>query len=85
MLKSIRFIKPSTPYNTGEIAGFDEKTADRLVNRSKVATYIVEKVVGKDEFSEIDDEKPVERKKRERKSSKSFVNTQEESLNVDID
>ena len=30
-MRRLYFIKPSRPYNVGEVAGFVDKTADRLV------------------------------------------------------
>lgn len=31
MLRSLYFIKPSRPYNPGEVAGFEKEVADNLV------------------------------------------------------
>jgi hypothetical protein len=31
-MRSLYFIKPSKPYNAGEVAGFVDKTADRLIS-----------------------------------------------------
>lgn len=36
-LQSLKFIKPHLSYNKGDIAGFDAKTASKLVNKLKVA------------------------------------------------
>ena len=38
-MKVIKFIRPNSPYNEGELAGFDDKCADRYV-KAKVAVYV---------------------------------------------
>lgn len=41
-MKVIKFIRLNSPYNEGELAGFDDKQAERYVD-ARVAVYVEQK------------------------------------------
>ncbi len=42
MLKPVRFVHSHAPYNAGEVAGFDEATANRLIATGVAVPYAPE-------------------------------------------
>lgn len=62
-MKLVYFIKSSPPYNSGETAGFDEKTAARIV-KNKQAIYADE--VAKDDEEDKEEVKQVKVSSRRR-------------------
>ncbi len=38
-MKVVKFIRNHTPYNAGEIAGFDDRTADELIRAAAAEAY----------------------------------------------
>lgn len=42
MLKPVRFVHSHAPYNAGEVAGFDEATANRLIAAGVAVPYMPE-------------------------------------------
>lgn len=56
-MKVVKFIRPNSPYNEGELAGFDDKCADRYV-KAKVAVYVEQGKPVVERESEKETEKP---------------------------
>lgn len=65
-MKQVRFLKNSTPYNAGEVAGFSDAVANGLISRGMAAP--VEK---KPEVKESRPERTKELKPEQTKGSKS--------------
>ena len=68
-MRRVYFIKPSRPYNVGEVAGFPDKTAERLV-ALEAAIPIEAYEASLKEAEEAEAKEPAPKKRAAKKAAK---------------